>query len=76
MPALWDTIYGPGFFTAHVSGAGLYANAVITGKLGTVYNLEFYSADAQPQRVSKIRGVAKDSANNLYKVVFSANHAN
>jgi hypothetical protein len=71
MPALWDTIYGSGFYTAHVLGAGLYANAVITGKLGTVYNLEFYSADTRRKSV-QIRGVAKDSAGNVYKVVFQA----
>jgi len=71
MAALWDTIYGSGFFTAHVLGAGLYANAVITGKAGTVYNLEFYSADTRRKSV-QIRGVAKDSAGNYYKVVFNA----
>jgi hypothetical protein len=71
MPALWDTIYGSGFFTAHVLGAGLYATAVISGKQGTVYNLEFYSADTNRKSV-QIRGVAKDSAGNLYKVVFNA----
>jgi len=75
MPALWDTIYGSGFFTSHVLGATLYANAVIAGNRGTAYNLEFYSEDTHG-KTDQIRGVAKDSAGNLYEVAFHANHEN
>ena len=64
-----------GFLYGSRFGRESLANAVIAGKPGTVYNLEFYSADTHG-KTDQIRGVAKDSAGNLYKVVFRANHAN
>src|SRR5579871_2945178 len=35
MGAVWDTVYGAGFYTAHVLGAKLYARSELTGDRGT-----------------------------------------
>ncbi len=67
MPAIWDQIYGPGYYTAHVLGTSLHAQAVITGTSGTVLTVEFYRPDAVPQEL----GVAKDSHGNIYKMTFN-----
>jgi len=67
MPAIWDQIYGAGYYTAHVLGTALHAQASITGSRGTVLMVEFYRANAAPQ----IYGVAKDSNGNIFKMTFS-----
>jgi hypothetical protein len=67
MPAIWDQIYGPGYYTAQVLGTTLHAQAMITGSRGTVLTVEFYRPDAVPQ----ILGVAKDSRGNIYKMTFN-----
>jgi hypothetical protein len=67
MPAIWDQIYGPGYYTAHVLGTTLHGQAVITGNRGTVLTVEFHRPDAIPQ----IQGVAKDSQGNIYKMTFN-----
>jgi hypothetical protein len=72
MSAEWDTVYGQGFYVAHVLGARLYAKAVLTGNQGTVMNVELYKPDTvqNNNNVSTIRGVAKDNHDNVYKVAF------
>jgi hypothetical protein len=71
MSAEWDTVYGPGFYVAHVLGARLYARAVLTGNQGTVLNVELYKPDTvENSNASAIRGVAKDNRDNVYKVAF------
>ena|ERR1039457_1179593 len=67
MPALWDQIYGPGYYVSHVLGTRLHGQAVVTGNRGTVLTVEFYRPDAIPQ----IQGVAKDSNGNVYKMTFN-----
>jgi hypothetical protein len=72
MASDWDTVYGPGFYVAHVLGARLYGRAVVAGNRGTTLTLEIYKPDVESERVSVglIKGVAKDSNDNLYKIAF------
>ena len=73
MSVEWDTVYGQGFYVAHVLGARLYAKAVLTGDKGTVLNVELYKPDVPDHNNSPaatIRGVAKDNHDNVYKVAF------
>lgn len=69
MPSVWDTVYGSGYYVAHVLGKRYFADGAITGNLGTVLNVEFYRADPP---ATHIAGVAKDSKGNIYKMVFTA----
>jgi hypothetical protein len=70
MPAAWDSVYGPGFYVAHVLGAKLHAEAKLTGDRGNVLNVELYRPpDEHPGSVpGSIKGVAKDTQGNIYKV--------
>jgi lysozyme family protein len=71
LSAEWDTVYGTGFYLAHVLGARLYARAVLTGNRGTVLNVELYKPDkVENTTVAAIKGVAKDNKGNIYKVAF------
>jgi hypothetical protein len=70
MPAVWDTVYGSGYYVAHVLGASLYAQAAITGDRGTVLDVEFYRPNPGGEQV-RILGVAKDSKDNIYKLVLN-----
>lgn len=72
MTAIWDTVYGQGFYVSHVLGTRLYAQALLSGNQGTVMNVEMY----QPERehaediAASIKGVAKDNKDNIYKITF------
>jgi len=55
----WDTVYGQGYFVAHVLGQQL-GQAVITGNQGTVIQVE----------VAIAHGVAIDNKGNIFKIVF------
>lgn len=72
MPAIWDTIYGQGFYLSHVLGARLYAKAVVNGERGTVLNVEMYKPEGEHEGnpVAAIKGVAKDNKDNVYKLTF------
>ena len=71
MSAVWDTIYGPGFFVSHVLGKRLYVQTALTGDRGTTLNLEMYKPDGNEKNtIASIQGVAKDSKDNIYKMVF------
>jgi len=71
LSAEWDTVYGTGFYVAHVLGARLYARAALTGNRGTTLNVELYKPDqVENATVSAIKGVAKDDKSNIYKVAF------
>lgn len=70
MPALWDAVYGSGFYVAHVLGSKEYVHAVVTGNKGTVLQVElFNAADEKQEGVPHAKGIAKDNKDNLYKVV-------
>ena len=68
MPAVWDAVYGPGYYVSHVLGSSLYARAAITGSKGTLLDVEFYKPGTM-----HLFGVAKDSKGNTYKMVFPYN---
>ena len=68
MAAVWDTVYGPGFYTGHVLGNGYYGTAVLTGDRGSTVDLEFIISGDEEFR--SLRGVARDNHGNIYKVVF------
>ena len=69
MSAAWDTVYGQGFYIAHVLGAKLYAQATVTGDRGTVFNVEMYRANPNvTNEAPVIKGVATDNKGNIYKV--------
>jgi hypothetical protein len=72
LSAEWDTVYGTGFYVAHVLGARLYARAVLTGNLGTTLHVELYKPDIVEKNPTPaaIKGVAKDDKGNIYKVAF------
>jgi len=67
MPAIWDQIYGAGFYVSHVLGTTWHGQAVVTGSQGTVLTVEFYRPDAIPQ----VQGVAKDNKGDVYKLAFN-----
>jgi hypothetical protein len=76
MAPLWDSIYGNGFYVAHVLGTRLYARASLKSKSGDSLKVEFYrpegnsKGDIEPLAAS-IKGVAKDDKGNVYKITFS-----
>ena len=70
MPSAWDAIYGQGFYVAHVLGAKYYARTKAMGNRGTILNVEIYRPEnAQGSLEAATKGVAKDSAGNIYKIV-------
>jgi hypothetical protein len=76
LASAWDTVYGPGFYTSHVLGTRLFAQASLTGSRGTVLQVEMYrqvhAGEDNPSSgvLPDIRGVAKDSSGNIYKLAF------
>jgi hypothetical protein len=71
MPAVWDAVYGQGFYTSQVLGAKLFARAQASCKSGTVLNVEMYKRETgHPEANVETKGVAKDNKENIYKVVF------
>jgi hypothetical protein len=72
MDAAWDTVYGQGYYLAHVLGEGQYGRATMTGNQGTSLQVEIHSSvsrQGSEMQTSQPKGVAKDSKGNLYKVV-------
>jgi hypothetical protein len=60
MAAEWDLVYGDGFFLAHVLGNISIARAILTCPKDTKLNAEFDS----------VKGVAKDSNGDVFKLTF------
>jgi hypothetical protein len=56
----WDTVYGQGFFVAHILGK-TFGQGVFTGSQGTILQVE--SLDGQ-------QGVAVDNRGNTYKMIW------
>lgn len=73
MSAVWDEIYGSGFYVARVLGSRRYAAATAVGNHGTKVYVEIYEPESEPHETdaSRIRGVAKDSNGNIYKITFA-----
>jgi hypothetical protein len=66
MSAVWDNVYGGGYFVAHVLGSRVFAGAVLKGDRGTTLNVQFY--DPKPGDVSAVVGVATDNGGNQFKL--------
>jgi len=56
----WDTVYGEGFFVAHILGKK-FGQGVFTGSNGTVLQVE---------TLDRRNGVAVDNKGNMYKMVW------
>jgi len=71
----WDTVYGQGFYTAHILGTKFFAQTTLTGSKGTVLQVEIYRQvhdsdfDAHNAAPLDIKGVAQDDKGNVYKLV-------
>jgi hypothetical protein len=65
MAADWDSVYGTGYFAAHVLGTKLYARATLTGTMGTVLRAEFSNEN---NTRGNTKGVAEDNKGNVFKV--------
>jgi hypothetical protein len=61
----WDSVYGTGYFAAHVLGNKLYARATLTGNMGTVLHTEFSNEN---NTRGNTKGVAVDNKGNIFKV--------
>ena len=70
MAAVWDTVYGSGFYTAHVLGAKLYARSQLAGDRGTKLEVEMYRPEGNSGEMTPIKGVGKDDKGNIYKLTF------
>jgi hypothetical protein len=73
MASSWDAVYGQGFYVAHVLGAQIYARSVITGNKGTELKMEIYrppDVEVGSSLIQAMKGVAKDSKGNIYKLAF------
>jgi hypothetical protein len=71
MSADRDAVYGTGFYVAHVLGQKFYGRAAVTGNRGTILNAEMYRLITENENARReIKGVAKDSKGNIYKLAF------
>ena len=61
--AVWDVVFGQGFYMANVMGAVGHARATITGSKGTTIQVEFGGGLISPHI-----GVALDSKGNIFKL--------
>jgi hypothetical protein len=69
LPSAWDAVYGQGFYTAHILGAKLHVQGVLTGNKGTILHVELYRPDT-PNGLNEIKGVGMDNNGNVYKLAF------
>lgn len=76
MAPLWDSIYGDGFYVAHVLGTRLYGRGSLKASNGDTLKVEFYRPEEKnstdPNVIhGSIKGVGKDDKGNVYKITFS-----
>ncbi len=69
LSAAWDTVYGQGFYTAHILGSKLHVESTLTGSKGTILHVELYRPDTE-EGLNEIKGVGIDSSGNIFKLVF------
>jgi len=70
MSSVWDSVYGPGYYVAHVLGTNYYYESVASGDRGTVINVELYLDDSESHyKNSGYKGVARDNKGNIYKLM-------
>ena len=48
MPAVWDSVYGQGYYVAHVLGSRLYVQSTLTGEQGTKVFVELHQPFPRP----------------------------
>jgi hypothetical protein len=66
----WDTVYGAGFYTAHVLGAPLHIHGVLSGAKGAALQVDAYvNQGPDPGAGGTRKGVAYDTNGNIYKLV-------
>ena len=71
MSAEWDAVYGSGYYVAHVLGARLYARAELKSGADKILKVEMYQPPVKTDETGiNIKGVAKDSNGNIFKVAF------
>ena len=68
LSAVWDRVYGQGFFVAHILGGSRAYRAVLVGDKGTTLTVEFYGLNAAD--MNDVRGVAEDNNGNVFKLTF------
>jgi hypothetical protein len=68
LSAVWDRVYGQGFFVANILGGSGAYRAVLAGNKGTTLTVEFYGLNAA--RMSDVRGVAQDNNGDVFKLTF------
>lgn len=72
LQSVWDSIYGQGFYVAHVLGAHYYAQATLRENRGTILNVEMYRSETSDnpghEERGPVRGVARDNQGNTYKI--------
>jgi hypothetical protein len=71
MLSVWDSVYGDGFYVAHVLGARSHSRAEITGSKNTVLEVELYQINGDTSAAPDVGicGVAKDDKGDIYKLV-------
>jgi hypothetical protein len=69
LSSAWDAVYGQGFYTAHILGAKLRVQGVLTGNKGTILHVELSRPDT-PNGLNEIKGVGADNNGNVYKLAF------
>jgi hypothetical protein len=70
MAAAWDTVYGPGFYVAHILGSKPYfMHSTLTGSKGTILQVEWYVPNFIGTTIMGTNGIAEDSNGNIYKLV-------
>jgi hypothetical protein len=70
MTAVWDEVYGPGYYSKQVLFWGPFATATVTCKSGNILTVEMYVLNIHTPSPVEDLGVARDSHGNLYKLVF------
>jgi len=65
LAADWDTVYGAGYYVAHVLGNKLYARATLSCNKGTRI---FAELSNEHNERGQTKGVAEDNNGNLFKV--------
>jgi hypothetical protein len=67
MAPVWDTIYGQGFYTAHILGEKV-AQGTLRGNKGTTLSVEIKPHLDSQDGLKNIQGVAQDNVKNIYKI--------
>ena len=72
LASAWDTVYGPGFYTANVLGAKIRIEGQIPCNSGGPLHVEAvqHNAGGGKDATLVIKGVATDDGGNIYKLAF------